>query len=282
MSEPGGTSTGSRTPPAIPRWAVATTVAIALLAVAGTLLGLLREGFYRDPYALVYQAYGQDTVTLVVVVPALLIGLVLARRGSLRGYFLWLGALGYVLYTYAVYAVITEFNEFFLGYVALLGLSLYTFVAGLLLLDPESVEESLEDRLPVRLVVGFLVAMGVLVGLLWLSEVIPATLSGTKPESAAEVGLPANVVHVLDLGVLVPAVLVTARWLRQGRPWGYVLPGVLFVKLTSIGLAVLGMILWMWVAGVDVTPVEIVVFSALTLTSGGVGLAYFRAMGPTD
>ena len=283
MSEPESLSDALRARSAIRLWAVASTLAIALLAVVGTLLGLLQEGFYRDPYALVYQAYGQDLVTLVVMVPVLLLGLSIARRGSLRAYFLWLGVLGYLMYTYAVYAVITQFNEFFLGYVALLGLSLYTFVAAVFRLDPVYVKRSLEARLPARLVVAFLVAMGLLVSLLWLSEVIPATLSGTKPESAAEAGLPANVVHVLDLGILLPAVFVTARWLGQGRPWGYVLPCLLFVKLTSIGLAVLGMIVWMWLEGITVELVEIVVFSVLTLANAGLGLVYFRAMRtPTD
>lgn len=282
MSDPGARSDPSPTPPPIPRWSFASTVAIALLTVTGTLLGLVQEGFYRDPYALVYQANGQDTVTLAVVVPALVLGLVLARRGSLRGYFLWLGSLGYLLYTYAVYAVITQFNEFFLGYVAIFGLSLFTLIGGLLRVDPEAVKATLVDRLPVRLVGGFLAAMGALVALLWLSEVIPATLSGTKPESVADIGLPVNVVHVLDLGVLVPAVFLTAYWLRDGRPWGYVLPGVLFVKLTSIGLAVLGMILWMSTEGITVEPVEVVVFSLLTITNASVGLLYFRAMGPAD
>lgn len=271
----------SEHPPTPRRWQVYSTGAIVALSVVGTLLGLLANGFYRDPFALVYQAYGQDTVTLVVVTPMLAFGLWLALRGSLRGYVLWLGALGYMLYTYAVYAVITQFNSFFLGYVALFGLSLYTLVGGLLQLDPERVKRRLEGNLPVRAMAGFFVVMGVLVALLWLSEVIPATATGTKPASVADVGLPANVVHVLDLGVLIPAMFVTARWLRQGRPWGFVLPGVLFVKITSIGLAVLAMIAVMTAAGEPVTVVEIAVFGVLTVANGAFALVYLRSVDET-
>lgn len=265
-------------PPTPRRWQVFSTVAIVVLSVVGTLLGLLQEGFYRDPFALMYQAYGQDTVTLLVVTPLLAFGLWLALRGSLRGYVLWLGSLGYMLYTYTVYAVITQFNQFFLGYVALLGLSLYTLIGGLLQLDPEAVKRRLEADLPVRLIAGFLVVMGVLVALLWLSEVLPATIADRKPASAADVGLPANVVHVLDLGVLIPTLFVTARWLAQRRPWGYVLPGVLFVKLTSIGLAVLAMIAWMTYEGEPVPAPQIVVFVVLTVATGAFGVKYLLSI----
>lgn len=132
------------------RWQVFSTLVIALLAVAGTVLDLFCEGFYTDPDVLLLQAYGQDTVTLVLVVPLLPIGLQLARRGSLRGTLLWLGALAYMAYTYASYAAITQFNPFFLGYVALFGLSTYTLTGGLFDIDPRTVESRLEETLRVR------------------------------------------------------------------------------------------------------------------------------------
>lgn len=264
------------------RWQVVTTAVTVVLTAAATLSGLFWEGFYSDPAALRLQAYGQDLVTLGLILPALTVGLWYALRGSTRGYFLWLGAVGYLAYTYLVYAIITQFNWFFLGYVAIFGLSVYTFVAGLLQIDAPAVQRSLESTLPVRLVVGFFVAMGVLVALLWLSEAVPATLTNTKPESAAAVGLPANVVHVLDFGVVIPAMFVAARWLRQRRAWGYVLPGVLFVKVISIGLAVLGMIVWMSTHGQPVALAEILVFTVLTLAGTGVGVVYFRSFRVVD
>lgn len=277
----GPSSTGEDRPGYVRPWQLATTALVAVLSVAATLLGLLVDGFYRDPLELTYQAYGQDTVTLVFVVPLLVAGLVLARRGSLRGYVLWLGSLGYLLYTYAVYAVITEFNPFFLGYVALFGLSLYTFVAGVLAVDPVAVRERLAS-LPTRVVSWSLAAMGTLVALLWLSEAVPATLADEKPASVADAGLPANVVHVLDLGVVVPAVLLTAWWLHTGRAWGYVLAGVLVVKLTTIGLAVLAMIVWMSRAGEPVTAAEVAVFAVVTLANAALATIYFRSLdGPT-
>ena len=259
-------------------WQTISTVAIIALAVAGTTLGLFYEGLYTDPEILLHQAYGQDTVTLLAVVPLLAIGLGLARRGSLRGYILWLGGLGYMAYTYAVYAVITQFNEFFLGYVALFGLSSFTLAAGVLEIDPDVVKERLEERLPVKAVVGFFVGMSTLISLLWLSEILPATLADEPPPSIEGTGVPANVVHVLDLGVLIPAMFVTGYWLYNGRPWGYVLSGVFFVKLTSIGVAVLTMIVWMHFEGYSVRIAEILIFTILTVLNATFAIVYYWAI----
>lgn len=274
--------TDMRTTSEIEGWQVWATIGVLLLGAAGTLLGLFREGFYKDPYALQLQGYGQDMVTLGVVLPVLTVGLWYGRRGSQRSYFLWLGALGYMAYTYLVYAVITEFHWFFLGYVALFGLSIYTFGAGLLQIDAESVQQQLTPQLPRRLIAGFFAAMGVMVGILWLSEVVPASLRNTKPASVAAFGLPANVIHVVDLAVVIPAMFITARWLLQGRPWGFVLPGVLLVKVVTISLAVLGMIAWMITHGEPVTAVEIAVFSLLTIAGIAVGVVYFRSFQTTE
>ena len=259
-------------------WQTVATVLVVTLAIVGTTLGLFYEGLYTEPELLLYQAYGQDTVTLLGVVPLLSIGLGLARRGSLRGYMLWLGGLGYMGYTYAVYAVVTQFNLFFLGYVTLFGLSTFTLAAGVLTMNPEVVESRLEATLPVRPTVAFLLAMSALVSLLWLSEVIPATIASEPPASIAETGVPANVVHVLDLGILVPAMVITAYWLYDGRPWGYVLPGVFFVKLTSIGVAVLTMVVWMELEGYSVRLGEVLVFSVLTLFNAVFAVVYYWAL----
>jgi hypothetical protein len=80
------------------------TAPIAVLATIAAGVGLFVENLYRDPFSLVAQAIGQDVVTLVVALPALVIGAILASRGSERGQLVWLGVLGYVVYTYATYA----------------------------------------------------------------------------------------------------------------------------------------------------------------------------------
>lgn len=84
------------------------TAPIAVLVATAAGVGLFIEGLYRDPSSLVAQAIGQDVVTLVVALPALVIGAILASRGSARGRLVWLGVVGYVALRGSRYALHRE------------------------------------------------------------------------------------------------------------------------------------------------------------------------------
>ncbi|WP_227133740.1 hypothetical protein [Halorubellus salinus] len=257
-------STLRHAPPS--RALVLASTVIAALAAAAAAVGLLVPDFYRDAPTLVSQARGQDLLTLAVAVPALLASVVAARRGSLRGYLVWLGVLGYLLYTYASYAFMTTFNPLYLAYVALLALSLGAFVAGILRLDATQVKRALDGR-RLRAVVAFEILVVALVGFAWLAEIVPATLSRTTPASAADANIPVNVIHSLDLGVLLPGFVVAAYWLHHRRPWGYALAVVLLAKVATLGAAILSMVVVMAADGAPAPFEQVVVFGALTVAS---------------
>jgi len=257
------------------RLASLATLGLAALAAA---VGLFVPGFYRDAPTLVSQARGQDLLTLAVALPALAWSLSAASRGSRRGYVVWLGVTGYLLYTYASYAFMTAFNPLYLVYVALFGLSLFTLVGGLARLDAGALKASFGDR-SVRSYVAFQVLVAVLVAVLWLSEDVPASLSGTVPPSIRGTGLPVNVIHSLDLGVVVPAFLLSAYWLWRGRAWGYAFTGVLLVKGTTLGLAVLAMIVFMLRDGQPVALPQVVIFATLSVLGLALVVRFVLALG---
>ncbi|WP_411964272.1 hypothetical protein [Haloferax sp. YSMS24] len=210
----------------IRRWQVVTTSGIVALSVVAALLGLFRPGHYLDAPAFLPQTFAQDLTMLVVGAPVLAIGLWFTVHGSLRGRFIWLGALAYMTYMWASIGLQVAFNQFFLGYVALFSLSLFTFVGGVVTTDADEVAETLVGRLAERVYAGFLLLVAVGLASLWLSELVPATLTGTTPLLVAEVGPQAMVSHFIDLSVVVPALGLASLWLWQRRPWGYVLAGV--------------------------------------------------------
>lgn len=49
------------------------------------------------------------------------------------------------------------------------------------------------------------------------------------PSGIAQLGPEAAHTYVIDLGILVPSLAISALWLHQARPWGYVSAGVLLV-----------------------------------------------------
>jgi len=250
-----------------------------LLTTVASGVGLLVPNFYRDDPTLLPQIYGQDLLTLVVAVPVLAVSLHYASRGSLRGYVVWLGITGYLLYTYASYAFMTAFNELYLVYTTLLWLTLITFIGGMTRLDPAALKRD-HGEASVRPYVSFQLLLAVLVALLWLSEILPATLAGTTPASIAEPSLPTSVIYSLDLGVVVPAFVLTAHWLRKHRPWGYAFTAVLLVKIATLGGAVLMMVVYMIRDGQAVPIPQIVIFGTLTAISLGLLVRFLLAISP--
>ena len=215
---------------------------LAIAAGAGLFLGV-----YRDNGWVSSQLRGQDFVSLVFGVPALLVSAHLARKGSVRALLAWLGVLGYITYSY-LYIFGIAYNELFLVYLTLLVASAYTLIGVLIDLDPVAVWASFRKDAPTKLVARFLVGFGAVLGALWGIQALAALVTGEVPSSVTASGHPTAVVFILDLGLVVPLFLLGGRLLRHGRPWGFVLAGILLFKGITEGLALLGMSLFMFLA----------------------------------
>lgn len=97
-------------------------VALALATIAAV-AGLVLAGLYRDNAAMIRQAQSSDLATLVVAAPLLAISLWRARAGSDAGRFVALGALGFVAYTYAIFAFSVVINPATPVHIAIVGLA---------------------------------------------------------------------------------------------------------------------------------------------------------------
>ena len=276
-------------PASLPRWQVRTTVAVLVLSVVSTLLGLLRPGHYGTDPAVIQLYRVQDATILLVGVPVLVFGLWYATRGSLRGRVVWLGGLAYATYTWASVGLQAPYTEFFLGHVALFSLSLFTLVGGVLGTDAEAVRQSLEGRISTSLYGGALLVIAVGLGVLWLSDIVPALLAGTPPLIVEEAGREALASHLLDLGVVVPSLLVAGIWLRRGRTWGYVLAGVTLVLGAVLAASISAMTLVLMTGEtVTVSPVTAVFTFLPVVVSAVLAVRYVASMdgrvrdGPTD
>lgn len=211
-------------------------VATLLAVVAG--VGLLVPGFYRDNSFATAGFRGSDLVSVAVVLPALVISTLSARKGSVRAQMVWLRALGYVAYTY-LYTFAIAFNRLFALYVVLLSLSAFTIVRALIAVDFVSIATRFLDRTSARRAQSFLWLIGGLLGLAELGQIIPSLFTGSVPELVTKTGHPTGVVYILDLGMVVPLMIMTGFWIRRGRPWAPVVAVILLVKGVTVGLALL-------------------------------------------
>jgi hypothetical protein len=278
---PTTTVEGKRSPRTTPRIWLWLTGPIAFLVASAAGVGFFIDGVYRDAPVNAAQAVGQDLITLVVALPTLLISAILALRGSRRAHLVWLGALGYLVYTYLSFALAIQFNPLFLVYLALLGCSLYALIGGLATTDFEGIKERFSRGTPVKAVGVFLVVVAILFYFIWLSEDIPALLAGEVPQGVIEAEAPTDIVHVLDMAWILPANVLTAIWLWRGRAVGYALAGTMLSFLSILVLAVISMFVFQVLYGVAAVAEAVgiaMVFGVVFAISLGVLVWYLRGL----
>jgi hypothetical protein len=212
------------------------------LAIPVHLAGLFLPSLYRDPAVLLPQNLGTDLITLCIGVPLLAGSALVQRRGSLRARVLWLGSLGFLVYDYGMYAMAVRWNPLFLAYLTLFALSLFALIIGVTATDAGRIREAIGQQAPVRAVATYLIVIAAAVGAMWLAEEVKATASGTVPPTVTQLETPTNIVHVFDLGIVLPAMVLAAIQLLRKRAWAYLWSGVLLVKAATIGLWVVAMI----------------------------------------
>lgn len=239
-----------------------------------------RGVYRRDSFSGAAQERAQDLVTLVFALPLLATGWALSRRGGAGARLLLGGALGYFAYCYGMMAVATAYNGLFLLYVALFATSLWGLALALSSVDADELATRCAASFPRRSAVAVCLMVGAFLGLAWVGgRVLPALNRGRPPE-----GLEAYTtlaVQAFDLGILVPAALVSAFWLLRRDPRGFLLGSVLLVKGAAEGLAVSAMGLNMLrtgAAGAESLPM-LAVFIGLAAAALAVGTRAVRSAG---
>ena len=242
--------------------------AAAAFALATSLFGLCLDWPYAAETAgWRVQAQGQDVGNLLAVL-VLTVGVVAARRGSVRGFQVWVGALGYLVYAFTIYAMTVHFSVLFLGYVAVLGLSLYSLMFAL----PERPQQSLRPGVR-RLGAGVLAGIASAFAVLWLAAIVGALVSGRPPVELSETGLPANPVHVLDLAIVLPGMIITAVRARRDDLAALMVPALLVFTALMAASIVATLLLS------QATPMVVALFGTVTTAGAMIATIMLRQPG---
>lgn len=239
-------------------------IAVAIASAAGAFVPATYE---KETPSWSAQGVGQDFVNLFVIVPALLVSAYRANGGSARALFVWQGLILYLVYSYVLYAFFIHFGPLFLVYVSALGLSFYALAGTVVSVDTNALASELARTRDARLMSTLLMTVGALFTLLWLAEIAAALARGAVPSSVTEVGLPVNPIHVLDLGLLLPGVMLTAGLLRRRNTYGFVFAAPLGTFLVAMGPAIIAMVVVMRARGVAVSLALPVVVSGIVLAT---------------
>lgn len=214
----------------------------AFTTIHGEQVILFGKGLYRfDSVSMAAQAIAQDVVTLCLGVPLLIVSIVFARRGSLRGRLLLAGTLAYFLYTYMSYSFTSMYNSLFLADVALMSMSFFAFVLTMMSFDTRALSENIGDRFPAKPIAVFLLFLGTSVGLMWLGKIEPSLLNDTVPSGLEQ--YTTLVIQAMDLGFIVPVSWLTAILLLRKNPFGLLLGTVVCMKAATMLTALTAMVI---------------------------------------
>jgi hypothetical protein len=253
------------------RLAVLAGIAAAVASLAGFI-----PGVYRDPQVVIAQSHGFDIGNLIAVL-ILGLGLTWSARGSVRGRLVAIGALAYLFYSFVTYAFLIVLNAATVLYIAVLGFGFWSFITGFATVDEEEIDELAARHLYRRLTGGFMLLIAALFALTWLREIAGSVVSGRLPAGLAAAGWPMNPVYVLDLGFVIPVVVVAALRLVRAKPGGarYAVPFLIFLPLLST--SVLLMTVFMAFDGQPLVMPMLVVFVAALAASTALACAVLRA-----
>ncbi len=257
----------------------------AFTTVRGETREIYGHGLYRydTPLGVVQNRAG-DAYILVLGVPLLAVSLWLYRRGSVRGGIVLTAALAYFLYIYGSLAIGAAYNNLFIVYVVLFSASLFGLILALGSFDFATLPDRFSSRVPRRGTIIFLIATGISLLIVWLGlSLIPALLAGQAPY---EVGSYTTfITAVVDLGVVVPVVFITARLMARRAALGYLLGPVtvIFSMVLGAGLIVSGIAqLLTAVMGVGQFIGFTLPFAILTLAAAWLTILLLRSLSAPD
>jgi hypothetical protein len=217
---------------------------------------------------------GQDLITLTIGVSLLLISLYLISKDSLRGRLIWMGTLFYFLYSYASMSFLTSYNQFFLVYVAISSLSLYTFLGELVSIDVSIIKKSFNPGIISKIAAVFLILVGLMLAAMWLKMILESLLTGIVP--VALESYTTLVIQALDLGIVVPAAVLAGYLLIKNKKWGYTIASLFLIKASLIGTAIISMIFFMVMNGVTVSMGQVYFFVIITLVGIIVAIGFYK------
>jgi hypothetical protein len=215
------------------------SVIVTVLAAVASFGGILIGDLYRDNAFVKTAWYGNDLVTLIIVVPLLAAALLLVRRGSVRAQLVWLALLGYLAYNYAFYLFGATFNRFFLIYVAIFAMSGFALVLSLARVNAAAIKSSFRAATPARWIAGFMMLLAVILGSVELLQSFTFIASGQLPSTIVQTSHPTAVVFALDMSFIIPTMCLGSVLLWKRHPWGYILGTMLIIKGVTYGLVLL-------------------------------------------
>jgi hypothetical protein len=193
-----------------------------VLMLIQSALGLFMPGMYAKDTTWGRAVFlGNDLVNLFLFTPLLIIALILLKRGTDKGRLFWLGIQALITYDYIYYPLGVVYNNYFLLYVSILGVSLYSFVFGILSFDLSKYQKYIPGKRVKITASVLMLAFALVFVFLWIGRWIMFLVTGKLDMEGV------SMISTFDLLTLAVPLVLSTIWLLKGEGRGYVLAIVL-------------------------------------------------------
>lgn len=214
---------------------------------------------------LLWQAKGQDIITLCLVVPLMILAIFFSMRKSAEASLFLAGCLGYMFYTYVTFSYLT-YARLSLIYIAIYSFSLFGLIDFFINTNFSFAEKYLKNK-GVNLIVSiYNIIVAVLFSLLWLKDLSYTLFTGIIPYSV-KLNNGGSAVYANDLGFFLPSILIAGILLFRRKNFGFILTSVVLVKQAMMGMAILGMLYMMNLGKQTIQLREVMFFAVITIIS---------------
>lgn len=209
---------------------------IAVLTLFASFKGLFDPRIYSDLLStggitplLLVGSKTQDMIFIPLAVILAVLSVVFFKRPGSKLLIAILGLNANFFYGYALYAMQGSYTSIYLIYLAIFSLSIYTLILGMLSFLADC-EKNMVQPKGVRISVSvFLYCIVFVLGIVWLIRV-SADIARHIPQDTYGV-------FVLDLGIVFPAIAITATRLLRNMKFGMILAGIILMKTLTICLS---------------------------------------------
>lgn len=223
------------------------TLPIVFLILICSGIGILKPNFYiKETTDWIAQCKGQDVSNIFFIAPVLLISSFLSAKGNRIAKIIWAGTMITNVYSYMLYCFDVHFNGLFHFYCIILGLSVYSFLFFCAKHFSLDFKAWFEQKVPAKALGVFLLFIAAAFYFLWLTQSLPAAITGSVPAAVSGDALPTNPVHVLDYSFFLPLMVIAGVLLLRKKRLGYFLAPMMLVfglitNVNIISLTLVGM-----------------------------------------
>jgi len=243
-------------------------------------MGLFSRDLYMaETHNWKVQAVGQDMIDLLLIVPCLIATSFISFYRK-TAFLLWGGVVMYLAYTFTIYCFDTHFNQMFVVYCMITGLSFYSTLYYLYAVASEKISEFSKRKRIVKIAGIYFVIIATAFYLLWLTDVVPAAINSVVPDDVKESGLFTNPVHVIDLSVFLPGVFIAGILILKKKNKGLaVAPALLtFFILMDITIGLMNLV--MKIKGIETSFALTITMSVFSLLSAVILIRFVKNVKP--